>query len=261
MRFNRLINIQHWLTYLALFICSISHAQPAPLIIGVAASYPPLSTQADKKSHFFGFEIDLMNEICNRLKITCEYRPIIVSKIMPALATGKLDLAMAAIVRPTAIPSGFIFSLPYLESYGQFMTLKKSTINNLQDIQNKTVGIRLSTTEGGHLFRDLLEQVFHNQVNVVEYTTLDDILIALVNDDVDVLFGNKVAVQYWYQNNMELYKLVGDPITIGNGYAIMSLEKNNPLISQINIIITEMINDGTYKKIYETYFSAGIQHI
>jgi ABC-type amino acid transport substrate-binding protein len=243
------------LILLGWFVSSVAFTQPTPLLIGVSGQNPPFSTQIDVNNHFFGFEIDLMNEVCNRIKIKCEYRSVIVSKIIPELISKNINLSIAAIIRPSTPVEGFIFSLPYLPSAAKFMTLKDSPINSPGDIQDKTVGVRRGTLAGGFLFADLVLQKYQNKVKMVDYVTTDALILGLSNKEVDVLFTNAVVVDYWYYNHMDMYKIIGADISVGEGYSIMATTGNEMLMSKINNALQGIFSDGTYLKIYNTYFS------
>ncbi|HAU0346274.1 TPA: transporter substrate-binding domain-containing protein [Legionella pneumophila] len=44
------------------------------LTIGIVPYDPPFSMNADK-NHFFGFDIELMTEICKQIKAQCQLKP------------------------------------------------------------------------------------------------------------------------------------------------------------------------------------------
>lgn len=244
--------MRHLFFLMVLFISSSFAAQR--LIIGTTSQYPPLASQSDQKNHFFGFEIDIMNAICDRLQVQCEYKPLVVSTIAPQLIAGHIDMAIAAISIPSIPIEGFIFSLPYLQSSAQFMTLKQSAINEPRDIRNKRVGVRRGPIERGRLFENFILRMYNNELTVVEYLTMSDLLTALSNKDVDLIFANAVAVNYWYVNNENFYKLIGTKIPIGNGYGIISTTKYSTLMPLINEALRAMMGDGTYLRIYMDYF-------
>ena len=244
-----------WLFFLGWFLSSISYANPISVLIGVSAQNPPLSMQSDAQNHFFGFEIELMNEICNRIKITCNYRPVIISNITSDLTSRKIDFSIAAIIRPATPLPGFLFSLAYLPSAAKFMVLKESTINSPGDIQGKSVGVRRGTLDGGHLFADFVRGIYQNKIQMTDYISTDALIMGLTNKEVDALFTNAAVVDYWYYNNMNRYKIIGADIPIGEGYAIMTTSRQDVLIKKMDDAILEILADGTYLKIYNTYFS------
>lgn len=243
-----------WLFFLGWFLSSVIYAQPPTYLIGVSPSNPPLSLQANERN-FFGFEIDIMNALCKRIKIRCAYKSVLASGVVSELAAGRIDFALAAIIRPAAPLEGFIFSLPYLSSGARFMTLKSSSINKPSEIEGKTVGVRRGTLEGGRLFENLILQIYRHNIKVVEYPTTNALMMALTNESIDILFTNAAVVDYWYYNNTTLYKRVGAKVPVGGGYAIMATTRQEMLITKINQALLEMLSDGSYLRVYNTYFS------
>ena len=225
------------------------------LIIGTSAQDPPFSSSADKKNHFFGFEIELMTKICMHIKAQCKFTPLIASQILTELATGKIDLAVDAVIIPSNEQEiGILFSLPYLPSSAQFITKKQSPINTLNDIRHKRVGVRLGTLAHGTMFRDYVSKMYNTQVEMSSYLTMNDLLNALMNDEIDVAFSNTEPVKYWYMNNSAIFKLVGRRFPIGNGYAVMGKAGQEELMAQINKAINQIEKDGTYERVYNRYF-------
>lgn len=235
-----------------LLIISVIPAQA--LVIGTTSNYPPLSSSADNSNHFFGFEIDIMTAICQRIKQSCTFKPILSSAVLSELLAQSVDLAIAGIIIPSEKVDGYIFSLPYLVSNAQFITEKKSVINNPAAIKNKRVGVRHGTLMGGHMFGDIVTKIYQGQVTIVDFPTINDAFAALTNENIDVVFTNAVAADYWLANNGDFYKLVGPRISVGNGYGIMANQGQEPLIAQINQALLSIQADGTYATIYSRYF-------
>lgn len=222
------------------------------LVIGTTAHYPPLASQATSES-FVGFEIDIMQAICQRIGEACQFKSLVVSTIPEALLTKKIDLAIAGIIPSTPEP-GFIFSLPYLTSETQFIALKQSSINIPAEIKNKTVGVRRGTIAGGTLFKHFVSNIYNGNVQIKDFATLDDLMLGLNNQQIDVAFINSAGAKYWFMNSAGLYKLIGSPIPIGNGYSIMANLGQAALIKKINQALLSMIADGSYLAIYSRYF-------
>ena len=225
----------------------LSHAQT--LFIGTTMHYPPFSSIADKNDHFFGFDIDLIGEICKRLKASCKFSPMNNNDLFSAIKTGKINLAVSAIIITDHRRQDFLFSLPYLESNGQFIASRESNINSPHDIINKRVGVRRGTP-----FKELALNVYKNNVDILEFTEVSDLLEALTKNTIDVALMTVGAAKYWYANNSGLYKLIGTHLPVGEGYGIMANKSQDKLIEQINHALLDMEADGTYLEIYTRYF-------
>jgi len=247
-----------WIWIVCVLLCMVlsvvCHAKA--VVIGVDQINPPMSTRTDSSDHFIGFEVDFMNEVCTRVHLDCVYQAVRASKIISALEAGKIDFAVNSIIIPKFRLYGLVMSLPYLPSYGQFMTLMSSSIKSISDIPKKTIGVRLGAFQVNTDSDMYIKHMFPEPPKIKSYYTVSELLAALEEREVDVIFTNKYATNYWYSANHGLYKFIGEPAYLGNGYGIMSTTQYESVISSINKAIKAMMDDGTYDKIYQRYFSS-----
>lgn len=201
-----------------LFVVPFSYSQRI-LKIGISALNPPFETLADQNNHYFGFDVDIIGEICKRMDVHCQFIHTHFKDLFIKLTAHEINLALDAIIITPNRQEGFIFSLPYLESSAQFITESSSAINKPEDIRNKIIGIR-----GGTLYKNLSEDIYHNQVTVREYLNYQAVMEALHKHDVDVVLMNSPGANYWFANNNSEYKLIGPKIPVGEGYGIMASE-------------------------------------
>ena len=245
-----------FIVLIILFFLPLSYSQT--LTIGTSPDNAPFSSYSDGKTSFCGFEIDIMMDVCARINAQCQFKPIVVSDALQLFADDKVDLVIAGIIAPpanTPDAANFVFSMPYLPSSAQFLVTADSKIQTIQEIRNKNVGVRLGLLFGRDLFKDYVMALYNNQLSVKSYLEMCDLVDALQHHVVDAIFSNKMAIKYWYSNNKDQFRLVGDPFPIGNGYTIMGKKGDEQLITQINQALYAMEQDGTYTMLYERYFS------
>lgn len=245
-----------FIVLIILFFLPLSYSQT--LTIGTSPDNAPFSSLSDGKNNFYGFEIDIMMDVCARINAQCQFKPIVVSDVLQLFAEKKVDLVIATIIAPPANApdeANFVFSMPYLPSTAQFLVRADSNIKTLEDIRNEKVGVRLGSLFGGTLFKDYVLALYNNQLSVKSYLEMCDLVDALQHHVVDAIFSNKMALKYWDTNNKDQFRLVGDPFPIGNGYTIMGKKGDEQLITQINRALYAMEQDGTYTMLYERYFS------
>lgn len=58
--------------FLICFLYSV-HLLANPVLIGTSDAGPPFEIAAKDKTHFYGFEIELMKEICQRAQLDCHF--------------------------------------------------------------------------------------------------------------------------------------------------------------------------------------------
>ncbi len=233
-----------------LFIIPLSFS--SPLNVGVGVSGPPIAEKinTDKGPYYFGFCIDLMNDICKRIGETCVYHGVTLNNQFELLDQGKIDLLI--LTRPY-IPfdlKQYAISIPYAVSKIQFATLKSSSINEIADIKSKKIGAIKNT------FYSLLTQSqYSNQNQIIAYNSISDLLSDLSQNKIDVIVLNNAIALSLVNNNLYNLKLIGDDLPLGDGYGIIALSDKAELIKEISQAILSLEKDGTYISIYQKYYS------
>ncbi|RAP37589.1 hypothetical protein B1207_05300 [Legionella quinlivanii] len=228
-----------------LLFSSVLHAET--LTVGTLPYAPPFEMAADKSNHFFGFDIDIMEEVCRRIQADCQFIPMTFEQLMVKTYSGEISLSIAAITITDDRKESYLFSLPYLPSSGQLLTSTKSPINAINDLAGKKVG-----SEKGTIFKEMLLEKFNSNIQIIEYSTQPEIFQALSNNEIDALILDEGSSKYWSANGD--FKLIGPEMKIGIGYGIMANKSEQALVDRINKALLSMENDGTYVKIYSQYF-------
>lgn len=197
-----------------------------------------------------GFDIDLMHILCNRMKEVCEFYPMNIDKLYTALDEGKIDVAIGAISDSEARRVNYIFSLPYLTSDGQFLVLKSKGYKSINDLHGKKIG-----TVRASIYEDFLANHYASEFQMVLFNGPITTIAALNEGKIDGIFLERVSMNYWEQQSNGLLIELGKPITVDNGFAIMTVPKHANLIRAINVVLLKMETDGTYIKLYNRYFN------
>lgn len=218
--------------------------------IGMLMYDPPYVISARE-----GFDVDLSHILCKNLKLTCQFSFFKNSQdLYESLKSGRIDLAISGITISPAREKDFLFSLPYMLSQGQFMTLKKNHYNSVDDLTGTTVGVIKDTLSGGVVYSYLINN-FQNQFKIIQYDNVENMLAALSNHTVSAVFLYRSDVSYWNHNSGNIFQTLGPVITLGKGLSIMSTPKNKDLIDRINNYLQYMEKNNTYLNLYRIYFS------
>ena len=81
------------------------------MAVGIAKFAPPFSS-VDTNNHYFGFCIDLINEICKRMNEKCEYKAIIPGNIIEELNKGTIDITLTQNPIPPNLSPNYITAYP-----------------------------------------------------------------------------------------------------------------------------------------------------
>ena len=222
-----------------------------PLVVGAITGVAPFSdiSHTSDGTYFYGFSIDMMNAICQRIQQKCIFSPLTLTNQFEQLDRGAIDLLLLASPYTGELSNRYIASLPYVVSRVEFVTLKSNSINRISDIKQMKIGV-IKTT-----FYELFSQTPYAKNNkIVTYNIVPDLLTALMQKKVDVIILNSALAWSYINNDLYSIKTVGNAISLGAGYGIVSLKKNAELIEKINKAILSIQADGTYVSIYSKYY-------
>jgi ABC-type amino acid transport substrate-binding protein len=239
-------------------------ARPAPkspftppafkITIATEAAYPPFN-YLDRKGLPAGFEMDLAQDACQRMKAECEYTVAKWDDLIPGLLDKKFDIVMSSLEVNSERRKRLGLSRRYYLSPGAFVAAKGQPFDGPPSLlRNKRIGVQKETTHA-----DWVDKSFRRSAQIKRYASVPDALAALVNDEVDAVFGDKVQLWLWTQKaEGKCCELVGQDIkdtqTLGIGVAAGLRREDAKLRDALNKAFAEMMGDGTYKKLNEKYF-------
>lgn len=235
---------------LILLLCSMTFSRAETLKIAILSYAPPFSIVADN-NHFFGFDVELMDAICKKIQADCHYIPTGYAQLLAMVKGQKADLGIGAISITPEMQAQFLVSLPYLSSDGRLMTTLKNPIKSEIDMHGKRIG-----TWSNALFTSTVEKKYRDVAKIKQYTELPELLQALAEKEVDIVFIHEQVAKFWCAGE-ELkgqFKLIGDKVSLGSGYGIITAPKRQELINRINQALIQLEADGTYIRLYEDYF-------
>lgn len=235
------------LLLLLLVFPALSQAQKV-LRVGTDYFFPPyvISGHPD----YTGFDVEFMREVCKIIERKCVFKPMEFSALFPAITQGKIDVAIDAITITPTRQKQYLFSYPYMLSYGIFMVRMKSPIESYKDIPGKTVGVI-----DGTLFRHVVIEEYGNEVKIKGFNHIDNLVEALKNGTVDIVLIDVSAANYWRIHSAHQFRRVGDSLKVGFGLGIMTQRHNYQLVNKINKAIVQIENQGIFTKLYNRYLS------
>lgn len=239
-------------------------AKPAPkspfappafkITIATEAAFPPFN-YLDRKGMPAGFEMELAQEACQRIKAECEFVAMKWDELIPGLIDKKFDIIMSSLEVTSERRKRLALSRRYYLSPGAFIAAKGAPFDGPPSLlRNKRIGIQRDS-----MHADWADKSFRRSAQLKRYNTTAEALDALANDDVDVVFGDKAQLWLWSQKPAgKCCELVGQDIkdtqTLGVGVAAGLRKEDAKLREALNKAFADMIGDGTYKKINEKYF-------
>ncbi|TMK55686.1 MAG: basic amino acid ABC transporter substrate-binding protein [Actinobacteria bacterium] len=215
-----------------------------PLTVGSDIPYPPF--EQGKAPNYEGFDIELMEAIGEKIGRTPEFQDTSFETIFRDVQQGKFEAVISAATITEEREKAVDFSNPYYLSEQAVLVKEGSDIKSLEDLQGKTVAAQQGTT-GLELAKEEL-----GDSEIRPYPEGPDAVNALKSGTVEgVIIDAPVA-----QNAVEKSGGVeiAEKVPTEETYGIAVGQGETELLEEINKGLEEVLDDGTYKTIYEKWF-------
>jgi len=221
------------------------------LLVGTDATYPPFESKDGKTGEIVGFDIDLMNAICGKLKVEPEYIVVPFDGIVSGLKNHKYDVIISAFTMTAEREKQIDFSRAYYQA-GQSIAVREDemNINSLDDLTGKRVGVQLGTT--GEILAKKIEKA-----RIVSYDNIGAAFIDLENKKLDAIVNDKPTSERIIALKGKA-KIVGQTLTSEN-YGIAVREGERRLLEAINNSLDSLQASGQIDAITSKWFSAQTQ--
>lgn len=217
--------------------------------IATEGTYKPFSTTKADGS-LSGFDVELMRALCDEMKAKCEIKPQDWDGLLPGLIAKKYDAVIDAISITKERQAQVDFTDPYFTNTLVFVTKKGSTINpdDPAQIESNKVAAQRST-----LSTQWMENT-HPKAKLNLYENLDQAFMDLAAGRSTMMISDKAPAYYWLTTpEGQGFEVKGKEIDVDDKMAI-ALQKNSPLREDFNKAIAAVKENGTYDKIYQSYF-------
>jgi polar amino acid transport system substrate-binding protein len=217
------------------------------LLIATDAPYPPFEIGTPDDADFSGFDVDLANDIAERLGLTPKFQDTSFDTIFRDVAAGQFDIVVAASTITPGRQKTVNFSDPYYEAQQALLVPEGSDIQSVDDLAGKIVGAQDGTTGEayGNDETDAAEvRGFPEGPDAVAAVTTGQVDAAIIDQPVAADAVEK-------QGGVE----IAEEIPTNELYGI-ALSKDNPeLLDAVNAALAEMKTDGTIQGLYEKYLN------
>ncbi|BAV50639.1 nopaline-binding periplasmic protein [Mesorhizobium sp. 113-1-2] len=279
MKFNRLAVAAAALSMFGFMHTALAEDAPKSITIATEGAYAPWNfTNADGKLD--GLEIELANNLCERMKVKCTIIAQDWDGLIPSLKVGKFDVIMAGMfITPKRLET-IDFTQPYAVDPGGFAVAKDSELGklgvsaekfNLDDeaaskaaieklkplLKGKVVGVQAAT-----MMLDFVKKYFGDTVEIREYKTTEQHDLDLAAGRVDALFAQRTALAATLSKpEFADYTLAGPGFVgglFGRGTGAGLRKEDTKLKEMLNAAIDGAIADGTIKRISEKWVKTDV---
>ena len=219
------------------------------LQVGSCLDYEPFETVEGGEE--VGFDVDLTEEIASRLGLEVEWIRADFDTIFTAVAGGQFDMVAAASTITEEREQTVDFSGPYFNSRQALVvnTAETPDLASTADLASgDVIGVQKGTT-GAAWAKDNLEP---SGIQIQTFTSATDGLRALEGGAMIAFIADEPFVAAAIADLPSLSVVEG--IDTGEVYGLAFSPDNPELRDAVNATLDEIIADGTYVTIHETWF-------
>jgi ABC-type amino acid transport substrate-binding protein len=215
-----------------------------PLTVGADIPYPPF--EQGKPGNYTGFDIDLMEAIGEKIGRKAEFQDTSFETIFRDVAQGKFEAVISAATITEEREKAVDFSNPYYLSEQAVLVKEGSDIQSFEDLEGKTVAAQQGTT-GLELSKEKA-----NAGEIRPYPEGPDAVNALKAGTVEAVVIDAPVAQNAVEKSGGVE--IAEKVPTEEEYGIAVAQGESDLLEEINAGLEEVMDDGTYKKIYERWF-------
>jgi arginine/ornithine transport system substrate-binding protein len=231
---------------------------PGQLRIATEGAYPPFNA-IDKDGKLIGFDVDIANALCDRMRVACTIEAQAWDGIIPGLLDRKYDAIVASMAITEKRREQVNFTDKYYSTSARFVAKKgaKFTIDDA-GLASKRVGVQRAT-----VYEAYLRAKFPQAVPVL-YDTQENANQDMVDGKLDLLLADWVQLSqdFLKSDKGADFEFTGppliDPAILGEGAGIAVRKDDPDLLAALNKALKEIRDDGTYKRLNDRYFDFDI---
>jgi len=228
------------------------------LKMGVEAAYPPFNNK-DASGQVVGFDVEIGQALCAKMKTECEIVTSDWDGIIPALNDNKFDFIVSSMSISDERKAAVDFTEPYYSNKLQFIAAKSSDIkgNSVDELKaslnGKTIG-----AQRGTLSDTWINDNWGSNVTVKQFDSQENAYLELTSGRLDAILSDKYVSYEWLKSDAgKPYEFKGNPVYDNDKIGI-AVRKGDDLRTKLNLALKQIIEDGTYKKINDKYFPFSI---
>lgn len=219
------------------------------LRVGVLADAPPFGYRAG--GQLVGFDIDVANALAGELDIPqVELVPVTADSGRDQVASGAVDLVIAAMTQTRYRERRVDFSIPYFQDGQALLVAQGSTIQTYQDLGGATVAAVKGST-GSYYVKQAAPDC-----RVEAVPTVVELAAAVTSGRAQAAVCDRILLLGLVRQSAGALRLAGEPFTV-EPYAIALAENQSKLRKAVNHALIALWESGRYQGLYATWFGPG----
>jgi len=219
--------------------------------VATANDFVPFEFVDDETGELTGFDIELIRAIAEEAGVAIEIETMEFDGLIAGMRTGRYGVGIAGITITEERDEFIDYSRPYYDA-GLILAVRadETGIGSAADLAGKQVGTRAGTTSEAYL------KEHHGDAEIVAFPGIVEAYMDLQAGRVDAVLYDAPNVNHYVNSSDDVdFKVVGDLLQ-GEQYGI-AFPEGSALRDRFDAALGELMEDGTYDRIYAKWFGEG----
>ena len=227
-------------------------------IIGIRDDHPPFAFLNLFTTKVEGYDIEVAQELCNRLKIKPIFQVINWDQRDKLLKNGDIDCIWSAFSYSKEHDETYSLTKPYVKSAVIVVVKDKSPYDSIKDIREKKIGVMSSSFIQASLKR--AEFTYGVFKNIVVFQNAQEAVNALEKDDVDCVVYDLLSINSLIQTRKGSYRVLDEAIAYEE-YVIAFRKRDIALMNAVESTLEDMAKTDFLEKTSKKWFGANVSII
>jgi glutamate transport system substrate-binding protein len=215
------------------------------LVVGVKYDVPPFGFENPDSGEVEGFDVDISQEIADRLGVDLELTEAISDNRIPFLQDERVDMIASTMTITTDRDAEVDFSTPYFIAHGRILVPSDTDIAGVEDL----AGNRVCTALGSTYESTLKDQAPDARLELVD--SYSECYELIQNGAVDAVSTDDVILTGMIIQDDSL-QLVGDELTT-EPYGLAFTEGETDMQEFVDGVLNEIFESGRWTEIYDEW--------
>lgn len=220
------------------------------LTVGFDAEYPPYGYK-DDNGEYAGYDLDLAQEVCDRLGWELIKQPINWDAKDMELNSGTIDCIWNGFTM-NGREDSYTFSVPYVDNSIVYIVMNDSEIQSPADLAGKVVTTQADSSALAALESEENAELTGSFAELQQVADYNTAFLNLESGAVDCIAVDIGVAQYQLASRGDTFRMLEEALSTEQ-YAIGFKLGNEALRDKVQETLFEMYKDGTFEEITAKY--------
>ncbi|XZF74274.1 basic amino acid ABC transporter substrate-binding protein [Bacillus sp. AL-1R] len=222
-----------------------------PLRVVTDAAYAPFEYLDNGK--IVGFDVDFTNAVAKEAGFKIKIVNTGWDPLFAEIGGKTADIGMSSISINADREKTYDFTTPYFLSINKILVPEGSSIKSAADLKGKVVAVQNGTTG-----QEAVEKMYgKNNKNLKKFENNNLAILELLSGGADAVVADNGVIEAYAKNNPDKKLVViDDKNSFEPEFYGLLLQDGSKLKGKLDKAIKEVVNNGTYEKIYKEHFGS-----